>query len=248
MDKLEPIGTKSPGYTNVNNLENIEFDTILTRIRQKYRMRKFIQIDQTKSSLFLSDPLISKLYTLIHNILQRCDLKQYHDTYLIDLRPQATVIDEAFKMQPDHEIGGKCVFNVGLHTGGNLNLDYPIFDEHEDGRPTNMLRRRVNICQNVYPLMRPARRTESKGSCFTILTLNQFNDPTSHEEIIKKANSFAPNTIVKEGNIARFFDPQFTIDKLRLSRSAYLGHLESGNQKGKKIYSANRPLPTLGRT
>ena len=53
------------------------------------------------------------------------------------------------------------------------------------------------------------------------------------------------NTIVKENNIARFVDPQFTIDKLRLSRSAYLGHLESGNQKGKKIYSPNRPLPTL---
>ena len=53
------------------------------------------------------------------------------------------------------------------------------------------------------------------------------------------------NTIVKEDNIARFVDPQFTIDKLRLSRSAYLGHLESGNQKGKKIYSPNRPLPTF---
>ena len=52
------------------------------------------------------------------------------------------------------------------------------------------------------------------------------------------------NTIVKENNIARFVDPQFTIDKLRLSRSAYLGHLASGNQKGKKIYSPHRPLPT----
>ena len=62
---------------------------MLDRIKTAHPYEDFITIGPTKSKDILSDPLISKAYCLIYNIMQRCTHAKDHDTYILDIRKNA---------------------------------------------------------------------------------------------------------------------------------------------------------------
>jgi len=89
--KLAPVCENDPYTygTAVSNLENAELTTLLDRIKTAHPYEDFITIGPTKSKDILSDPLISKAYCLIYNIMQRCTHAKDHDTYILDIRKNA---------------------------------------------------------------------------------------------------------------------------------------------------------------
>ena len=88
------------------------------------------------------------------------------------------------------------------------------------------------------------------GLCFNVVSVKLFSDPkdllASRQLLIKQANSFSRDTIITEpdGRLT-FLDPHFSLQRKHLTRSAYLGHLHEGRDKGCKVYSIKRPCPTF---
>ena len=56
---------------------------------------------------------------------------------------------------------------------------------------------------------------------------------------------FPAEKLHHEANAVTFKNPRFILDSHHLSRTAYLGHLPEGNEKGQKVYSIHAPLPTF---
>jgi len=247
VDELHPKrNIPFTDQTLVTNYENATLETLLGRVKKEYPSLDFIAIGPDQSQDFLSDPLISKVYSIVYNICQRCKHAHTHDTYFIDLKSEAHGLEEMYWLKdtgnvalPMHAVN---VFNVGYFKGGDLVL----FDKgpsYKDA-PTVLLPKRVNICQSVYNVVRPFKRAPFVGRLYTITTAKLTDRKNAHREIMAKANSYAPNTIILLNSQMKFLDPNFTLDKKHLTRSAYIGHLESGKTKSYKVYSIHRPSPT----
>mmetsp|Transcript_12478 Transcript_12478/g.37456 ORF Transcript_12478/g.37456 Transcript_12478/m.37456 type:complete len:285 (-) Transcript_12478:202-1056(-) len=190
----------------------------------------------------MSNPIVAKIYSLIHNILMRASQGRNHDTYLIDLYCKNKAPPAAFRMLGDYvPTGHMATFQVGHFSGGLL--------ERVAGSSQNVLLT-SNVCQNVMNVVNTTfKQQPHQGLCFNITSLKLItNVPTAqtHKSLVARANHFAPDTIVtEESGALTFLDPNFTLESKNLSRSAYLGHLHEGTRKGFKVYSIHRPCPTF---
>jgi len=250
-----PAEFEFAGGTKVTNFENCEIHTILLRLRNEHlaeaRRDGYLTIGPYATRDLMTNPLVAKLYTLIHNIFQRSSAK-LHPTYLIDIFENQSSLTAASKLKrPNGSLNSISTFTVGYFKGGDLINRKPFFTSAQQKNTPWTSPQRINTCQSVYFPSCISYIMESKheGTCFRITSVaspepNDFKKVRNH--IIKLANSYIPNTIVLEpSGLINFLGPYFSIESKHLACSGYIGHLPNLKEKGGKIYSIHRSCPTF---
>ena len=191
--------------------------------------------------------MLAKSWSIIHNIFKRAGgLINNHDTYIADLVSNSKGLSLADAIRDKSADGSLqtrslSTFSVGCYTGGELSITSADIGTSFSNA----------IFRNVYSLSSSARAKllPHKGTLFNITSVCRFPDKQSSDIqnlIMEQSNSYAPNTLLRTDNgFIEYYDQSFALAHCHLSRSHYLGHLNSGKRKGFKIYDIERPLPTF---
>ena len=240
------------GGTCVSSYENEELTMLFDRIKQDKTLHKpgkplILGLDTRKGTrLQMAHPLMARAWSIVHNICKRAGrLANNHDTYIVDLNANSKGLSlaNAIRSSAPPPLANRSVktFSVGCYTGGELVVEYP--------RPSPCAQH--NIFRTVYTMAAQVKLklAPHEGVLYNISSVCRFPDQPQRvvqDKVMEQANAFASKTLVRDsdGNI-HFHDRAFTLARLNLSRSHYLGHLSSGTRKGFKVYSIRRALPTF---
>ena len=148
-----PAEFEFAGGTKVTNFENCEIHTILLRLRNEHlaeaRRDGYLTIGPYATRDLMTNPLVAKLYTLIHNIFQRSSAK-LHPTYLIDIFENQSSLTAASKLKrPNGSLNSISTFTVGYFKGGDLINRKPFFTSAQQKNTPWTSPQRINTCQSV---------------------------------------------------------------------------------------------------
>lgn len=181
----------------------------------------------------MAHPLLAKAWSIVYNICKRTGkMVNNHDTYIVDLHANSKgpSLADAIRSASPPPLTNRSVktFSVCCYTGGELVAEY--------SQPSPCAQH--NIFRTVLTMAAPTKLklAPHKGVMYNIASVRRFTDRSQRavqDKSWNKQNAFASKTLVRDsdGNI-HYHDRAYTLARLHLSRSHYLGHLDSGSRKG----------------
>jgi len=203
-----------------------------------------------RSHKVLGNPLVCKIWSIIYNIIQRCNLCCHHDTFVIDTAGDGSGLRTAFALRHKVKIksvlsGNLATFSVGQYSGGELATG-PVY-----AKGTISFAEKNNIYSQVLALSlkTQAQLLPHNGFMFNISTFQRYPSLKADKfrsSIARQANSLVKGTLhFTNKNLAEFKDPCYLFQSLHITRSCYIGHLQISKRKGFKVYHPDRPAPTF---
>jgi len=253
---VEPVKFPYCGGTSLTIREDAELAMLVERALNEHSITNnktplILGTDLNgRSHKVLGNPLVCKIWCIIYNIIQRCNLCSHHDTFVIDTAGDGSGLCTALALR--HKVkaksalsGNLATFSVGQYSGGELATG----PTYVKGKAS--LTETQNIYSQVLALSSntQAHLLPHDGFMFNICTFQRYPSLKAdnfRSSIARQANSLVKGTLhFTNKNLAEFKDPCYLFQSLHITRSCYIGHLQQSKRKGFKVYHPDRSAPTF---